>query len=306
MKVLSHSHSHSHSQSLSLSLSPTFCLGCLSFSLFYTRSLTMGYNQGLAVGLAIGIPSFIVLVGAYILWLRNRKRNRREDLLENDLDVELRDNNLFKEFQEALHRPYAGKPDADAPEPEKNLASLLLLPGHTQLVTPAPLVHHAKSPLAYDFYDTFIPILPDGNTPGNGSSGSIARDRPASITNSPRDRSVKERGSGATFTLLAPPPIADRPSINSSSTSVGDALALARSLDTLAKQLQSPQFFEKLPLRAGTVQTRPRAGPTNLSSDLLHNVVYDRQGINDDYVYEVRALRGAVESESDVETSPKK
>lgn len=250
----------------------------------------MGYNQGLAVGLAIGIPSFIILVGGYLLWMRNRRRDKKEDM-QDDLDVELRDNNSFKEFQEALHRPYQNNGPSERPyldkrqfNSEKQISSAEVgslsrelglstsEPQKTQLVTPAPSVinQHQKTPLSYDFYDTFIPILPDhGN--GNGSGQAInAHD------------------------LAQPPTIAgDKNSVHSSSNTslIGsNPDSLSRSLDNLAKQLHSPQFFEKLPLRSATMHMKQRPGSHvlahNLSSDLIHNTLFDRVAINDDYVYD--------------------
>lgn len=256
----------------------------------------MAYNQGLAVGLAIGIPCAIIFVGAYILLMRNKRRNKREDSQGDDLDVELQENNSFNEFQEALHKQYDSRklpqePDVDASpsHSEKHplsaeVASMLRGLGlsqtasdrrKTQLVTPAPLVlnQHQKTPLSYDFYDSFIPIIPDANntTPtGRSSSPFIAHD------------------------LAQPPAInGDRNSVHSSSNTslVGSNVdSLSRSLDNLAKQLHSPQLFEKLPLRAATMHLKQRPGSHviahNLSSDIIHNTLFDRVAINDDYVYE--------------------
>lgn len=255
----------------------------------------MGYNQGLAVGLAIGIPCLIIIVGGYILLMRNRRRNKREDSKEDELDVELDDNNSFNEFHEELHKQYHKKspqePDLDATpaHSEKHplsaeVASMLRGSGlsqtmldrrKTQLVTPAPLMlnQHQKTPLSYDFYDSFIPIMPDANatTPtGRTSSPFIAHD------------------------LAQPPAInGDKASVHSSSnTSLANSNldTLSRSLDNLAKQLHSPQLFEKLPLRAATMHLKQRPGSHiiahNLSSDVIHNTLFDRLAINDDYVYE--------------------
>lgn len=259
----------------------------------------MGYNQGLAVGLAVGLPSFIVLLGAYILWNRNRRRNKKEDMQHNDIDVELRDNNLFAEFGEALHKPYDnGKTSSNAEDThvasEKLPSSteeatlsrgLVLLPSvtdrrKTQLATPASSVlnQHRKNPLSYDFYNTFIPIMPEG------------------VTNN-SNHTTEANASASGHNLAQPPAIhGDKLSVHSSSnTSIigGNTDSLSRSLDNLAKQLSSPQFFEKLPLRAATVHMKQRLSTTlnNLSSDIIHNTLYDRQGINDNYVYEAGSPR---------------
>lgn len=257
----------------------------------------MGYNEALAVGLAIGIPCFIVLVGGYALWMKSRKRNKREEMQENDIDVELRDNHSFKEFQEALHRPYGNvslpertyykerifnsekqtsSPEIASLSRELSLSQTVSDRHKTQLVTPAPSVlnQHHKTPLSYDFYDTFIPILPDANS--NNQNGNY---------NSPD--------------LAQPPAInGDKNSVHSSnnaSLNANNRDTLSRSLDNLAKQLHSPQFFEKLPLRAATMHMKQRPGSHvlahNLSSDIIHNTLFDRQGINDDYVYEAGSPR---------------
>lgn len=259
----------------------------------------------MAVGLAIGIPCLIVFVGAYLLWNRNRRRNKKEDMQHNDIDVELRDNNLFTEFGEALHKPYDnGKNSSNLYMEEAHLASekhpssaevaslsrgLGLLPSvldrrKTQLVTPAPSVlnQHRKTPLSYDFYDKFIPIMPE------------------SVANG-RSRTPDHTGNGDhspfAHNLAQPPAInGDKLSVHSSSNTslIGSNNdSLSRSLDNLAKQLNSPQFFEKLPLRAATMHMKQRLGTNlnNLSSDIIHNTLFDRQGINDDYVYETGSPR---------------
>lgn len=259
----------------------------------------MGYNLGLAVGLAIGIPCFIILIGGYLLWNRNRRRNKKEDMQHNDIDVELRDNNLFTEFGEALHKPYEnGKTLSFVEEAhvstEKHPSSteeatlsrgLALLPSVTdrrkiQVATPdsSVLNQHRKTPLSYAFYDTFIPIMPEGMASGTGH---ILDHVSNGGTSTPRHN------------LAQPPAInGERLSVHSSSNTSfigGNSDSGAHSLDNLAKQLNSPQFFEKLPLRAATVHLKQRLGTTlnNLSSDIIHNTLYDRQGINDNYVYEV-------------------
>lgn len=249
----------------------------------------MGYNQGLAVGLAIGIPCCLVLAGVYALWLRNRKLQQKEDAENSDIDVELRDNNLFKEFGEALHRPYEnGKSPSKSKEfnvsedshtavekhtPSSDLASLSreLTSSKTfsdrrrPVTTPTPSVFnqsHQKTPSSYAFYDTFIPVLP-GQSEGD----------------------------------LQPPSFTDKQSVHSSNGSlIGvNGSNLSRSLDNLVKLLQGPQFFEKLPSRAATVtKQRPMfhvQPANNSSSDVVHNVLVDTLAINDDYIYEAGSPR---------------
>lgn len=205
----------------------------------------MVYDQSLAVGLAVGIPCFVVLLGGSVLYLRRRRSDRREDALS--ADVEMRDSNSYTEFHEALHQPYApGAPATPGASPEKpplhvsaHLASTNTFSDQTK---PA-----GRTPLAYDFYDRFIPILGDGE--------------------------------------LQPPQVpSDGRSVHSGhSTPSADPL---RSLDNLAKQLQAP-FFAKLPPAAALRQPAPvmlDPATAALLLDSVHNTMYDRMGINDHYV----------------------
>lgn len=241
----------------------------------------MAYNVGLAVGLAVGLPCFLILVGVLLLWLRNRRLQRVEDLQANDIDVELRDNNLFTEFLQALHRPYetGARPNVAAADvsdsAEKHISSTDinslsrgLLLSHTfsdkrrQVTTPTASVinNHQKTPSSYDFYETFIPILPGAQ--------------------------------GQEYDLAQPPAISTdlqstRSSSHASLIGAQNPRDLDRSLDSLAKQLHSPQFFEKLPARGASVGMKQRfTQANNLSSDMVGSVNFDRSAINDNYIYE--------------------
>ncbi|KAI5968068.1 SKG1 [Candida theae] len=71
----------------------------------------MVYSVGLAVGLSIGVPSFIILVAGFLLWLRYQRRLRKEDLDEDYLDKEIQnDDSSFRQFQEQLHKQRDVKP----------------------------------------------------------------------------------------------------------------------------------------------------------------------------------------------------
>lgn len=264
----------------------------------------MGYNQGLAVGLAIGIPCALILAGSIFFYTRHKRLQQEEDRRANDLDVELRDDGLFKEFGEALHRPYdqskSQKYISEAPGLDKSsmsadtashlresvttppqsfekrkLAAALSesIPGSTVGANgtanstangtgslgpqPVPPPAHSKTSSSYDFYDTFIPILPSSEQQELGQPPAIAA-------------------------------ASDRQSMHSSNnTSIIQADTSSRSLDNLAKQLQGPQFFEKLPSRAGTISQKHRSIhqslPTPSATDLVVNP-YDHGGINDNFV----------------------
>lgn len=255
----------------------------------------MGYNQGLAVGLAVGLPCFIVFVGALFFYRRNRRLQRKEDQEGDAFDEEMGENGLFKEFGEELHKP-AATPSrtrlTGGNSPQKSSAdtmmgklltsadsvksaSLLnlsktpsldrckLLPHFSELFQHRPQgqphgLSLGKSNSAYDFYDTVIPILPldpDLQPPANAGS--------------------------------------DRQSVHSSRGSLlpGDK---TRSLESLAKQLQNPLIFEKVPSRASTTLARPQRAfvPGSKSSsqtDLLEPYVHG--GINDHFVNETTTLQ---------------
>lgn len=70
-------------------------------------------TQGLAVGLAVGIPSFIILVVVGIFWYRNQQKQKHEDMNDNEIDIGLRDDHSFNQFQEELHKQYEKNNDDD-------------------------------------------------------------------------------------------------------------------------------------------------------------------------------------------------
>lgn len=231
-------------------------------------------TQGLAVGLAIGIPSLIAVVVCVYLWLRNQRKQKEEYEQENAIDVEMGDNESFSQFQDQLHKPYDPKlphtandefVEVDGKHSDPDQLSL----SHTKtetiashpVRTPRP-ARHKKTGSSYDFYETVIPTFGE----------------------SPLHQDLLAFG--------APPVISqDAASANSSNTSiVGTTTPTAdKSLDNLAKQLMAPTFFEKLPSRAATVNLKHRPNaqlPNNLSTDLTKNELVETGGINDNYVYE--------------------
>lgn len=61
-------------------------------------------RQGLAVGLAVGVPSFIILLIVFIFWYKNQRQLRKEDL-DDYIDKEIQnDDSSFQQFQEQLHK----------------------------------------------------------------------------------------------------------------------------------------------------------------------------------------------------------
>lgn len=212
----------------------------------------MGYDQGLAVGLAVGIPCFVVLVGGTVLFLRRRRHDQREDA-QTALDFELRDNNSYTAFHEALHTPF----EAKTPLPEKPNALLSELPHLSQRPKTAAKTVSATVEV--------VDIPPDARSdpasaPSSDPPCGLLPDLPEHLASTLSDKPkppVHTRSAYAFYdqfipivddvNLAQPPPVLDGHSVHSGrsgrSTPSSDP---SRLLDTLAKQLQAP-FFDKLP-----------------------------------------------------------
>ncbi|KAI5955403.1 SKG1 [Candida margitis] len=64
-------------------------------------------RQSLAVGLAVGVPSFIILMIVFIFWYKNQRQLRKEDLDDDYIDQEIQnDDSSFQQFHEQLHKQY--------------------------------------------------------------------------------------------------------------------------------------------------------------------------------------------------------
>lgn len=277
----------------------------------------MADSNDLAVGLAIGIPSFIVLVCVFIFWCYNQKKFKKEALKDDEFD--LGDNRSYIQFGEELHKPYE-KPYEKPSDKLDNVhestkennfisssndsTSINNPSSHSDEFTNPKFPRHQKTNSAYDFYETFIPMLPPnggGNstvsnsqtnsnmnlnnynqTPAsNPPSSSPSRILGPSHVNSSKDSLTQE--------LPAPPPVASREmqaSNSSSSLSLSNGYVNNRtSLDNLAKQLNHQNFFEKLPSRTTTVNAKFKS-PTrnNSSTDIFDNTLVQNDAINDNYV----------------------
>ncbi|ODV65120.1 hypothetical protein HYPBUDRAFT_230214 [Hyphopichia burtonii NRRL Y-1933] len=260
----------------------------------------MGYNQGLAVGLGIGVTVIVVFAICIVIWYRNQRQQRREDNIENDIDLDLRDNQSFSQFQEELHKPYNDPNKSSTTQSGDLVNNEKLVQDHNSInstksdkdiIQPPPQLNHNrnysststdfnsrhnKTGSSYDFYESFIPILPERNNNNNNNNNDI-------------DESI----------IQPPPPINDtiesNPTSNNSSNTSIIGNPNTKSLDNLAKQLTGPTFFEKLPSRAATINVKQR-NPTNLpnnsSGDLIQNQLIDtNDAINDNYVYESNSPR---------------
>lgn len=260
----------------------------------------------LTVGLAVGVPSAIIITFVALLWLRNQQKQNREADTHDDIDMDLRGNESFDHFENELLKPYgniaseATHPDPPTPSSINNShttntntnsekpnvssngssASTNTIE-HKKQGQNLPQTHlftQARNPKpssAYDFYDSFIPVLP---TNGTSSAHDVSQ--------------------------LAPPPILhDTASTTASSNNSIAPSPQDKSLDSLAKQLTAPTFFEKLPSRAAPVVLKNRGNPSyasttnNSSSDLVANkMVNDTSAINEHFFYEA----------SGVDTKPRK
>ncbi|KAK6199426.1 uncharacterized protein RJT21DRAFT_46665 [Scheffersomyces amazonensis] len=320
-------------------------------------------QQSLAVGLAVGIPSFLIITVTLLLWYRNQQKQLREDNLNKEIDVELRDDQSFNAFQEELHRKkqflnapiiqqppydddsnpnksYSTTTQAESSSNEKNfnggsssissnsdntninpnsnsnnniVQSSPLHPQHQNLHLPPQPSHlrpqtpnkiHQKSPSAYDFYETFIPVLPSSN---QSSTSQTDINNIINNNNTNANSNVNANANANLQPYNQPPSIRqsaylDQQSANSSNTSLfqpsphhldkQQAQSSPPTLDQFAKQLNSPSFFEKLPSRAAppqmSLQRQLQASTNNSSSELLVNrlVGDEAAAINDHYVYE--------------------
>lgn len=290
----------------------------------------MGYNNGLAVGLSVGIPCFLILVLCLAFWIRNRRRQRTEDNMEQDIDVELRDDNSFNRFEDALHKhanTYDKKEGSDVTAHEKQVSltdlevhddkislsrgsstsNTFSEPKKANFFTPPPSVLNGNSA-------RYVPHLNPGSLPG----------LPGFHQKTPSSYDVYDtfipilpsRNSTANdlSDLTQPPPALNtdgKSSVSSSNTSLiglggGPVTATGanrennRLLDNLAKQLHQLQLFDKLPSRAATVSLKHRPVtqiPNNSSAELVKDY-FQNNAINESYVVQVPYVADDEEEET--------
>lgn len=219
----------------------------------------MGVDSSVTVGLSVGIPAAVIIGVCVFIWWFNQRKQRKEDLLHDEIDLELKDDGLFVDMHDAILRTRGaggnaaaagsgslGAADA-APDKESHQYNELSHSSSsvTDPLTPRqpPRLHAPhRTPSLYDFYESVIPVLPAGAA--GASAGA---------------------GVGSTGTLAQPPPLHPQgystPSKSNLSASIVNPPSL-KLLDSLAKQLTQPAFFEKLPSRTVTrkpeVHSRPR------------------------------------------------
>lgn len=236
----------------------------------------MAYDNGLAVGLGVGIPSAVIVLFCLIMWYRNERKQSREDRMENEIDLGLRDDQLFNQFEEELHKKRGERNKSSLTQEETGAEAHAEKTYQTSLSNGSSsttnfldrkvIATHQKTPSSYDFYESVIPILPP-NAYYNTSTQS-----PASSNNN-----VPTTNKVANGSTISPPRIPNDNFASSNESIVASPTIASngpdKSLDTLAKQLTGPSYFEKLPSRAATVSLKQRNQiiSNNSSSDILTN-----------------------------------
>lgn len=188
----------------------------------------------LIVSLSVGVP--VIVAGGYIYFLiRRRKLLKQEDASRQDIDAELQDTQLYVDFEEELHRQMPAKDVADEDTSnESTVVGTDTLPPKAYLkkafvaqFSPTPSCRSLnKSASAYDFYDTFIPVMP--------------------VTDLSLTPPRKATAEGSNTQL------ADKP--GSSPVSI-DESALSKSREALMVQLHNPIFFLKLQCASPALQS---------------------------------------------------
>lgn len=236
----------------------------------------MADNNGLAVGLAVGIPTFLVILLVGMFWIRNHRKQKREDLVEDDIDIGLKDDQSFQQFEQELHRPINQVTDS-------NGSSTLTESSQRQ----AHLNQNFRNQKTYDYYNTFIPVMNDGNhvrTHLMPLNDSFATKHDESFNESGVNSSLasllmhQNNGSISTYNYN-----------HSQNQYSNPQTPNGKNLGNLAKHLSTPQFFEKLPSQTRTYQIKKSSiVPTNnnSSSDILQNqFIGEDNKLNDSYAF---------------------
>lgn len=212
-------------------------------------------STGTTVGLSIGIPVGVILILFLAIWMRNHKRLKNEDK-ETELDVELRDDQVFNRFQEELHRPYNNAQDVVAAksQPYEFVEKPSMTSTDSTSSTKVVERLQKRTASSYDFYDSFIPVLPEGAEHSSTVESEVG---PPQIPQSNQDSSA------------------------SLSPSIND-----KSLEHLAKKLNGPAFFEKLPSRNTSLGLKQKSFSlsTTSSTDVIDNLV-QQNGMNEHYTF---------------------
>ncbi|CAN3358065.1 hypothetical protein DICA1_E26786 [Diutina catenulata] len=207
-------------------------------------------RSGLAVGLAVGVPVFLVIVGLGYFYTRTQRRQHKEEQFDDDVDLQLRDDASYTQFANELTKPMANNDDSQRSS------------------TLTDSVQRYQQPPKYaqnQFYESFIPVMADGS-----SSSVLAPPPPVSQSPvAPRDAaSVSSVGVPAT----------------PASTASLDKLAKNLSSNELFEKLPSRASAPGLP---GVPSLKYRNSNHNSSSDILNTMVGESANpLNENYVYE--------------------
>lgn len=322
----------------------------------------MVYNQGLAVGLGIGVPAAIILTVCFVIWTRNQRKQLKEDSLENGVDLDLRDNQSFNSFHEELHKPYNNSKilnksnksneineinemeienENETDLNDKNIEKQPYLISNTSSSTtnvtditnsnsnstntntnrnrnqysqhsqhaPKNNANHEKTLSSYDFYETFIPILPHENSYSSNNTNinnhttsnnnDLSQPPPLLKNNTGTLSDINDNGSTTTSIDLpnntSPTNNTTTPNNNIPNPNIESNHQYTKSLENLAKQLAGPSFFEKLPSKAQPPRSIIGSGSgsgamgnmtNNSSGDLIKNKLIDNININDNFIFE--------------------
>lgn len=234
-------------------------------------------SDKLTVGLAVGLPAVLGVLILFIFYYRNRRKQDKEDRTHQEFDMELQDNQSFEQFQHELNKGTpkvasegmiattkaesvhsSATPSSDFSSGNKNTNTS----NSEQLdVTEEDSTKgHQKTNSAYEFYNSFIPILPEEGLKPPASPSANKFRNPLHKSTDSMDKMI-----------------------DSSTSSVNDKASY-----NLAKQLNHQSFFEKLPSRAGTIKPPAIISTTRGSSSSsleLANAPEGADAINDSYVY---------------------
>ncbi|PIS50743.1 hypothetical protein CJI97_004273 [Candidozyma auris] len=283
----------------------------------------MAYDNSLAVGLSVGLPCFIVLMLCLALWIRNRKRQRGEDNLEKDIDNELKDDNSFNQFQDALHKPasnYEKKEGSDTATAHEKQVSSTDLDVHEDNISSSrgSTTSNTVSERKKSSFFTPPPSVLNGNGNSSRFPNGTPHGPPQAHSKTPSSYDFYDTfipilqshnsTAGDLSDLTQPPPAVSHDARSSASSSSNTSLIGGtapngsplnqtnrdnnRSLDNLAKQLHHSQLFDKLPSRATTITKRPAIPiiSNNSSTELVTKDLFQNDAINESYVVQVPDL----------------
>lgn len=283
---------------------------------------------GLTVGLAVGIPSFVVLCILAVLQVRHKRREHRESGGGDDeIDIGLRDDASFNKFEDELQRTHAADrtlprrkrsslvPQACNDKADTTQCSSLVSPSEHADTTPRKEWNGSSTPshsTALLISDSTRPVQPAVTTPPPQQhyyhrlnptlAGSLdAPSPPASAHSVPHNRRPQSRLAYDFYDTMFPViPTEDLQSLGPPNFPARRNSADLRSLhdnnslEFLAKKLATPGIFDKVPpcvANASNVGFPLLGAQTqnNSQTNILRLVGESSSHINELYVFETRA-----------------